>query len=187
MKSVCCVIIFLLTMVQAQVRTPDRFVNAGVTFSLNQEMLDSMKEISIEICKELNETMTNLHIDRALHLIVDDPKSEKGTSDLMIWSISGLNITNISFDMSSSNFMLIEPTQMIKLYFNNVRFHLNFTSNFSFVNKELLNYTEVTNVQVKIESINALTLLLKLEVDPKTNKLNTFLEKTVLAADPKGI
>jgi len=76
---------------------------------------------------------------------------------------------------------------MIKLYFNNVRFHLNFTSNFSFVNKELLNYTEVTNVQVKIESINALTLLLKLEVDPKTNKLNTFLEKTVLAADPKGI
>jgi hypothetical protein len=92
------------------VRTPDRFVSAGVTFAVNQEMLDTFKTINVEICKELDSSMTNLHIDRLLSLKMPVPSKKNETVELMQWSISGLNITNVSFDANQSIYMLIEPT-----------------------------------------------------------------------------
>ena len=73
-------------------------------------MLDTFKTINVEICKELDTPMTNLHIDRLLSLKVPVPSSKNETVELMHWSISGLNITNVSFDANQSIFMLIEPT-----------------------------------------------------------------------------
>ena len=108
--KVLCIVLFLVALVTAQVRTPDRFVNAGVTFALNQEMLDSMKTVNFEICKELNQTMTNLHINRFLSLDVESPFDKTEKTEILTWSISGLNITNVTFDQTASHFMLIEPT-----------------------------------------------------------------------------
>jgi hypothetical protein len=54
--------------------------------------------------------------------------------------------------------------------------NLNFTSRFSFYNK-FLDYSEDTDVQVKLDKINAVTVFLKLEVDKDTKKLNVNLEK----------
>lgn len=45
--------------------------------------------------------------------------------------------------------------------------NLNFTSRFSFYNK-FLDYSEETDVQVKLDKINAVTVFLKLEVDKET-------------------
>jgi hypothetical protein len=103
-------LLLLISLVDGQVRTPDRFVSAGVTFAMNQEMLDTFKTINVEIFKELDTTMTNLHIDRLLSLKVPVPSSINETVELMHWSISGLNITNVSFDANQSIYMLIEPT-----------------------------------------------------------------------------
>ena len=106
-------------------------------------MIDTVKNISSQICRHLNTYMTNLHVDRALELNIDTPQGQKVS--LMNWTIAGLNLTNMTFDQSTSNFMLIEPSQRIKLYFNNVSFALNFTSLFNF-NPGFLNYEEKREV-----------------------------------------
>jgi len=54
--------------------------------------------------------------------------------------------------------------------------NLNFTSRFSFYNI-FLDYSEETDVQVKLDKINAVTVFLKLEVDKDSKKLNVTLEK----------
>ena len=145
-------------------------------------MLDTMKTINFEICKELNKTMTNLHIHNFISLDLENPFNKK-RNEILTWTITGLNITNVTFDEVSSHFMLIEPTQRVKLFFNNVRFHVNFTSNFSFVDGSILNYTEVTDVQVRFDNINSITMFLFFEVNPGTKKLNATLEKVMMVAD----
>ncbi len=52
--------------------------------------------------------MTNLHVDRALQINIDTPQAQNVS--LMNWTIAGLNLTNMTFDQSTSNFMLIEPS-----------------------------------------------------------------------------
>ena len=69
-------------------------------------MVDTVKNISAQICRHLNTYMTNLHIDRALQVNVDNSQNVT----LMNWTIVGMNLTNMSFDLSTSNFMLIEPS-----------------------------------------------------------------------------
>jgi hypothetical protein len=54
--------------------------------------------------------MTNLRFDRLLSLKMPVPSNKNETVELMQWSISGLNITNVSFDANQSIYMLIEPT-----------------------------------------------------------------------------
>ena len=74
----------------------------------------------------------------------------------------------------------------MKLYFNNIRFSLNFTSYFKFWNG-FLNYSEETDVLISVENINSLTVFLKFEVDNDTKAVNITIEKAVMNGDPKNI
>ncbi len=135
-------------------------------------MIDTVKNISSQICRHLNTYMTNLHVDHALQVNIDTPRNHNVT--LMNWTIAGLNLTNMTFDHSTSNFMLIEPSQRIKLYFNNVSFALNFTSLFQF-NPGFLNYQERREVEVSFNQISSVTMFLKLDVDRVTKGVNFTL------------
>jgi hypothetical protein len=79
--------------------------------------------------------------------------------------------------------MLIEPTQTVKIFLNNVRFHINFTSNFAMSEKNLINYSEETDVRMTFGSINGITMFLKFEVAPKTKRLKATLERIIMVAD----
>ncbi len=92
----------------------------------------------------------------------------------MSWNIFGLNLTNMTFDQSTSNFMLIEPSQRIKLYFNNVSFAMNFSSEFNF-NSGFLDYKERRTAVLKVNRLSSVTLFLKLEVNKVTKGINITL------------
>ena len=147
-------------------------------------MIDQIKVIMQQFASSLNVAGTNLHIDRILTLpITDDTGFQK---ELVNWSISCLNITDVSFEGDTSNFLLLEPNQRIKLYFSKVKFALKFLS-FFMINHDLLDYDELSNVTITINELSSVTIFVSLNVDPITNALRMKLEQVLISGDGSNI
>lgn len=70
-------------------------MKSGFNFAINQEMVDNFKNVLMEVCDALNKEGTNMRFDSILSLPLNDsPESP----DLVNWTLSGLNFTNLSFD-----------------------------------------------------------------------------------------
>ena len=101
------------------------------------------------------------------------------------WSISHFNITDVSFEGDTSNFLLLEPNQRIKLYFSKVKFALKFLSFFEI--NHSLDYNELSNVSITINELSSVTIFIKLEVDQNTNALKMKLEQVLINGDGNNI
>jgi len=114
-----------------------------------------------------------------------EPTKEEPVRDLVNWTVSGLNITGVSFDEATSQFMFIEPSQKIKFYFTQVRFTLDFYSHFG-LNHHLLDYTETSKIKVTF-AFSSITMFVKLSVDPKTRGLLLELDQLSVNAEGKDL
>ena len=92
------------------------------------------------------------------------PEDERfnGDNDLIDWTIENLNITNVSFDEKSTSMVLVEPTQKVKTYINNLNFRVVFKSKFR-INPEVIDYQEESIVEVNVANISV-SILKKFKV-----------------------
>ena len=139
----------------AQVRQPDRFINSGANLALNQQLFDQFGAVLANITQTLSTADLNLYFPKVIDFTLDG-----NASDALRWDIEGLNMREITFDQSSTNIVLIEPSQKIKVFVSNLCFRLDFVSHFS-MNPEFLPYEEWRNASLQVRNMS-LTLNFKI-------------------------
>ena len=101
-------LILLLASLQAalaQVRQPDRFINSGANLALNQQLFDQFGAVLANITQTLSAAELNLYFPQVIDFTLDG-----NVKDALRWDVEGLNMREITFDQSSTNIVLIEPS-----------------------------------------------------------------------------
>jgi hypothetical protein len=80
----------------------------------------------------------------------------------------------MSFDKSSTNIVLIEPSQKIKVFISNLCVRMDFISNFS-TQADLLDYHEIKEASLELKNIS-LTFIVKLEAQNDTKSMRIIVD-----------
>ena len=96
-------------------------------------------------------------------LVIGGEDGRNDSINLVNWTLTGFNVTDVSYDSDTSHFLLIESSQRIKLFLNNVKMSFNFISSFN-LDDSILDYREMSNVTISTH-ITSLAVLFQLKVD----------------------
>ena len=114
--------------------------------------------------QNLSSTQIDLTFPHVLNLrIQNDSVNPDSYIDLVDWTIENFNIDEFDFDVDSTNFVLIEPSQKVKMYFSNLNLKMSFVSNFS-SNQHILEYREIRNCNLSVKNIS-FTVVYQLKID----------------------
>jgi len=111
----------------------------------------------LNITQTLSTTDLNLYFPQLINFNLDNT-----STGVLRWDIEQLNMRGVTFDQSSTNVVLIEPSQKIKVFISNLCFRLDFISHFS-MNPDFLPYDERRNASLNVKNMS-LTFIFKLQI-----------------------
>ena len=147
-------------------------MKSGVNFAINQDLLDKLVVALKNTAQSLiDEPKLNLNFSNLLSFQIPDQSNPNGSFiPVFDFSVENLYFSEFTFDETQSSITLLEPSQKIKLYFNNIKIKMDFVCSFN-TTDNMIGLKEKKSASLTFDSVS-LTMVVKLESQNNLLALN---------------